>query len=93
MQSEIRSRGPILATFTIYADLYNYRSGIYERTSRRNMGGHAVKVVGWGSERGVFYWIAANSWGSRWGERGFFKIKFGEAGFGRVMYSCQADTR
>jgi len=34
------------------------------------LGGHAVKIVGWGAD----YWIAANSWGTAWGDKGYFKI-------------------
>jgi len=34
---------------------------------------HAVLVVGYGSN----YWLVKNSWGTRWGENGFFKIKRG----------------
>lgn len=44
------------------------------------MGGHAVKMIGWGVEGGVKYWICSNSWGTGWGENGFFKIKMGECG-------------
>merc|ERR1711970_1169222 len=41
-------------------------------------GGHAVKMIGWGSESGTDYWLVANSWGTtQWGEGGFFKIKRG----------------
>lgn len=42
-----------------------------------NYGMHSVKIIGWGSENGVNYWIAANSWGNAWGENGYFKIKVG----------------
>lgn len=36
---------------------------------------HAVKIIGWGEEDGIPYWLAANSWGDGWGElKGFFKI-------------------
>ena len=36
---------------------------------------HDVEVTGWGTtESGVPYWVARNSWGTYWGERGWFKI-------------------
>merc|ERR1711862_119719 len=34
-----------------------------------------VKIVGWGKELETFYWVVQNSWGSSWGENGFFRIK------------------
>merc|ERR1711915_26655 len=38
---------------------------------------HAVLVVGYGTENGVPYWLIKNSYGPRWGEKGFFKLKRG----------------
>jgi len=38
------------------------------------LGGHAVKVIGYGEENGVKYWMVANSWNENWGENGFFRI-------------------
>ena len=43
---------------------------------------HAVLLVGYGTEdigngEHVDYWIAQNSWGSQWGEGGFFRIERG----------------
>ncbi|VDO48983.1 unnamed protein product [Haemonchus placei] len=37
-------------------------------------GGHAVKIIGWGTEHGVPYWLIANSWHSDWGEDGYFRM-------------------
>ncbi|XP_039276821.1 cathepsin B-like cysteine proteinase 3 [Nilaparvata lugens] len=37
-------------------------------------GGHAVKIIGWGSENGVPYWLIANSWNDDWGENGYFRM-------------------
>merc|ERR1712241_838725 len=66
--------------FTVYSDFENYAGGIYHHVSGMPVGGHAVKVVGWGAENGVGYWKIANSWNPYWGEKGYFRIKFGEGG-------------
>lgn len=31
-------------------------------------------MVGWGEKKGLKYWIAANSWSTKWGEKGYFRI-------------------
>jgi cathepsin B len=35
---------------------------------------HAVRIIGWGQDSGVPYWLVANTWGKNWGMEGFFKI-------------------
>jgi C1A family cysteine protease len=39
---------------------------------------HSITIVGYGEEKGVKYWIGMNTWGTSWGENGFFKILRGE---------------
>ena len=34
------------------------------------LGGHAIKILGWGSESGTPYWLVANSWNPDWGDKG-----------------------
>jgi cathepsin B len=78
----IFNEGPIEAAFNVYDDFMSYRGGVYRRTSNYLLGGHAVKVVGWGVDTdGTEYWVVANSWNTSWGENGFFRIAFGECGF------------
>ena len=80
IQLEVMANGPIEVAFTVYQDFYAYKSGVYKHTSGSAVGGHAVKLVGWGQENGVNYWIIANSWNTNWGENGYFRIAWGQVG-------------
>jgi cathepsin B len=78
IQTEIMTNGPVEAGMDVYSDFMSYVSGIYATTAGSTyLGGHAIKIIGWGNTGGVNYWIVANSWGTTWGEAGFFRIKFG----------------
>jgi len=77
IKHEIASHGPVEAAFIVYQDFLAYKSGVYVHKGGREIGGHAVKLIGWGEEEGTAYWIAANSWNADWGDNGFFKIRSG----------------
>jgi cysteine peptidase C len=76
-QREIMLNGPIEVAFTVYADFPSYKGGVYQQTSNKRLGGHAVKAVGWGVLDNVPYWKIANSWNKGWGMDGYFLIKRG----------------
>jgi len=77
IQTAIMSQGPVECAFTVYSDFENYESGIYHHVSGSALGGHAVRIVGWGTESGQDYWKVANSWNPYWGEKGYFRIRRG----------------
>lgn len=71
---EIYTNGPVETAFTVYEDFLTYKSGVYRHRTGGELGGHAVKIVGWGVENGLKYWKIANSWNPNWGDQGYFKI-------------------
>lgn len=74
IQAAIMTVGAVEVGFFVMEDFMNYKSGIYTYQSGMQLGGHAVKVVGWGHEGEKFYWTVQNSWGPSWGEGGYFRI-------------------
>jgi cathepsin B len=68
------TNGPAEASFNVYADFVNYKSGVYQHVEGDVLGGHAVRIMGWGVEKGTPYWLLANSWNNDWGLNGMFKI-------------------
>lgn len=50
--------------------LFSLSPGVYQHVSGSAVGGHAIKILGWGEEDGVPYWLCANSWNTDWGENG-----------------------
>lgn len=78
IRAEIYANGPVEAAFIVYDDFFSYTSGVYTHVSGDVAGGHAIKLLGWGTDAsGTPYWIAANSWGTSWGMNGYFLIKRG----------------
>jgi len=78
IMKDIMTNGPVEASFTVYSDFVNYKSGVYQHKSGDELGGHAVRMLGWGVEDGTKYWLMANSWNEGWGDKGFFKILRGQ---------------
>lgn len=92
IKKSLVEHGPVETGFQVYEDFMSYKSGIYSHSTGKLLGGHAVKIVGYGIENGTEYWIVANSWGESWGENGFFRIKFGDCGFENMAIAATADV-
>jgi C1A family cysteine protease len=86
--------GPLVTTFEVYSDFFSYVSGIYQHTSGTYQGGHAVLIVGFDDTEQSFK--VKNSWGTGWGEAGYFRIAYSEltsaVGFGEytIAYTGSA---
>lgn len=78
IRTDIYHWGPVSTGFQVYKDFMSYDGkGVYQWDGKSELlGGHAVCIVGWGTttDTKTPYWIVKNSWGSSWGDNGYFKI-------------------
>ncbi|CAE8602087.1 unnamed protein product [Polarella glacialis] len=88
MMKEIYARGPIACGFaTDMAFMLNFsqtvleNEGVYQTSKNLTADNidHNMEVAGWGvTDSGVKYWVVRNSWGTYWGDAGWFKLLRGE---------------
>lgn len=86
LMRDIYENGPATVGLDAPSNLFTYRSGVFQCHKTKHEGtnlkdlrpweatNHAVLVYGWGVEKDQPYWLLKNSWGTFWGENGFFKI-------------------
>jgi len=83
MQEDLMKNGPLSVSFVVYQSFLTFfkenPKGIYTKSQNpgKQLGGHAVRLVGWGEENSQKFWIVANSWGPEWGHDGYFRIERG----------------
>jgi len=80
MMQDLYQNGPITGMFFVHQSFESYKSGVYKAGNPITdpmLGGHAIKIMGWGTENGAPYWLVANSWNEDWGDHGYFKIDRG----------------
>lgn len=73
---------PVSIAFEVVSDFRFYKEGVYNSDTCKSGStdvNHAVLAVGFGTCKkcGTPFYIVKNSWGSGWGDEGFFKIERG----------------
>ena len=76
MKKEIMARGPISCGMFV-TDGFRVLDGqkVYSEEFYPGYSNHIISVVGWAEDNGTEYWIGRNSWGTYWGDHGFFRMK------------------
>jgi hypothetical protein len=74
LKSSLYLYGPLVTTMAVYEDFYAYGGGVYTYTWGELLGYHSVLIVGYNEDEQ--YFTVKNSWGSTWGESGYFRIAY-----------------
>jgi hypothetical protein len=81
IKAAVYTYGPIACAMYVFDEFTRYTGGCYSRGPAGDVN-HAVVIVGWDDDLCGGAWIAKNSWGEGWGDRGFFTIRYGSAEIG-----------
>jgi C1A family cysteine protease len=76
IKNALYNYGPLVTTMAVYSDFYYYTSGVYAYTSGYLAGYHAITIVGYNDSGS--YFTVKNSWGTGWGESGYFRIAYSQ---------------
>mmetsp|Transcript_72708 Transcript_72708/g.204147 ORF Transcript_72708/g.204147 Transcript_72708/m.204147 type:complete len:637 (+) Transcript_72708:131-2041(+) len=96
IKHELVQHGPMVMSFEPKEDFMYYKNGVYKSGARKiheewEQVDHAVLLVGFGADQGQDYWTMQNSWGTDWGERGYFRMARGidESGCESIVVAAE----
>jgi cathepsin X len=93
MKAELFKNGPISCGIQATNNFeQTYKGGIYKEYIANPQLNHEIAVVGWGVDAttGEEYWVGRNSWGTYWGEYGFFRVQIGTQNNLGIETDCTA---
>ena len=76
IKNALVNNGPVPTYFVVYEDFIDHKKGIYQHRWGKLWAVHYVTIVGYNDNPG--YWVCKNSWGTKYQDNGWFKIKYGE---------------
>lgn len=67
-------KSPFIIDLYVDNKFQHYTGGLLDMKCKTDKINYSALVVGFSKENNVIYWIASASFGTKWGENGFFKI-------------------
>ena len=74
MKQALIDHGPLIVCIHFWQDFFYYFGGVYKHHTEQPVGGHVVAIVGYDDTKNC--WIVKNSWGPKWGEKGYFRMAY-----------------
>jgi hypothetical protein len=74
MKQALLDHGPLIICIRVWEDFMWYFGGVYHHRWGPRVGGHVVAIVGYNDSQQC--WIVKNSWGTKWGEDGWFRMSY-----------------
>lgn len=92
IEKAVYQTGPISTGMAVYNDFYSYSGGIYSTNGLNFVGYHDVVIVGYGVFNNQTYYMCKNSWGTGWGESGYFRILAGNSEIGMSGFTFSVNA-
>lgn len=74
MKDAISTGSPISIAIPVNSNFMSYRGGVFSENTGTFRGYHDVVIGGYETVNGQVIYKGRNSWGTRWGERGYFYV-------------------
>jgi hypothetical protein len=74
IKTHLINDGPLVVCLHLNTDFFYYLGGVYTPRWGTHAGGHVVCLVGYDDTHNC--WILKNSWGTGWGDHGWFRISY-----------------
>lgn len=98
IREELVKNGPLVVSFEPKEDFMYYKEGVYKSGAEKlhqewEQVDHAVLLIGYGEDQSQAYWSLQNSWGTDWGEDGYFRMARGidESGVESIAVAAEVE--